>query len=130
MRKLAIGMLIGGLMLVGAAACSTAPSATSGAPPASDITGTWTGPWMFEPSSAGSGTLTVKWTQNGSQVKGTLDITGPHRGRAGFTNGIMSGNDIQITGPDATGWFKVNGNEMTGQINGVMPATVTLRKVQ
>lgn len=130
MRKVAMGMLIGGMMLVGAAACSTAPSATSGAPPATDITGTWTGPWMFEPSTAGNGTLTVKWTQNGSQVRGTLDIQGPHRGRAGFTNGIMSGNDIQITGPDATGWFKVNGNEMTGQINGVMPATVTLRKVQ
>jgi hypothetical protein len=63
------------LILVGAAACSTAPSATSGAPPASD-------------------------------------------------------SDIQITGPDATGWFKVNGNEMTGQINGILPATVTLRKVQ
>ena len=130
MRKIVMGMLIGGMMFVGATACSTAPSATSGAPPATNITGAWTGTWMFEPSSAGSGTITINWTQSGSQVKGTLDIQGPHRGRAGFTNGIMSGNDIQITGPDASGWMKVNGNEMTGLINGVLPATVKLRKVQ
>ena len=132
MRKLAMGMLIGGMILVGAAACSTAPStssATSGAPPATDITGTWTGTWVFEPSSVGNGTATIKWTQNGNQVKGALDIQGPHRGRAGFANGIISGNDIQITGPDATGWLKVSGNEMTGTINGVVPANVKLRKV-
>jgi len=127
MRKIVMGMLIGGMMLVGAAACSTA---TSGAPPATNITGAWTGTYVFEPSSAGNGTVTINWTQSGSQVKGTLDIQGPHRGRAGFTNGIMSGNDIQITGPDASGWMKVNGNEMTGLINGVLPATVKLRKVQ
>jgi hypothetical protein len=40
----------------------------------------------------------------------------------------MSGNDIRITGPDATGWMKVNGNEMSGEINGILPARLTLRK--
>jgi ABC-type glycerol-3-phosphate transport system substrate-binding protein len=90
MRKVAMGMLIGGMMLVAAAACSTAPSATSGAPPATNITGTWNGTYVFEPSSAGNGTVTVNWTQSGSQLKGTLDIQGPHRSRAFVINGIMS----------------------------------------
>jgi hypothetical protein len=80
-------------------------------------------------SSAGSGQLVLDLKQDGSQVKGTVEsVVGPHRGRAGFFNGIMSGNDIQITGPDATGWLKVNGNQMTGQINGVLPARLSLKK--
>jgi hypothetical protein len=128
MRKLAMGMLIGAMMLVGAAACSTAPSATSGAPPAANVTGRWTGTYVFEPSSAGNGNLIVEMTQSGSAVKGTLDIQGPHRTRAYVLNGTMSGNDIQIIGPDITGWMKVSGNEMTGLINGVLPTRVTLRK--
>ncbi len=128
MRKIVMGMLIGGMMLVGAAACSTAPSATSGAPPASNVTGRWTGTYVFEPSTAGNGTLTVDMTQSGSQVKGTMDIHGPHRTRAFVINGIMSGNDIQVSGTDVNGWMKVIGNEMSGLINGVLPARVTLRK--
>lgn len=128
MRKFIIGILIGGMMLVGVSACSTAPSTKAAAPPATNITGSWTGTYVFEPSSAGSGRLTINWTQSGSEVKGTLAIEGPHRGRAGMVNGIMSGNDIQITGPDASGWMKVNGNEMSGLINGILPARVTLRK--
>ena len=128
MRKLSLWILIGGVVLGAAACASSGTSSTSGAPPASNVTGKWTGPWNFEPSSAGGGELTLNITQTGSQVKGTVEISGPHRGRAGFFNGIMSGNDIQITGPDATGWLKVAGNEMTGTINGVLPATLRLRK--
>ncbi len=128
MRKIVMGMLIGGMMFVGAAACSTAPSSTSGAPPASNVTGSWSGTYVFEPSTAGNGTLTVNITQSGSKVSGTLDIHGPHRTRALVINGIMSGNDIQISGNDLNGWMKVTGNEMTGLINGVLPARVTLRK--
>jgi ABC-type glycerol-3-phosphate transport system substrate-binding protein len=130
MRKLAMRLMIGGLILTGAAACSTATSSTPSAPPASNVTGRWTGTYVFEPSTAGNGTATVNWTQSGSQLKGTLDVQGPHQYRPHVINAIMSGNDIQITGPDVTGWMKVNGNEMTGLINGVLPARVTLRKAQ
>ena len=66
--------------------------------------------------------------RGGSAMSKLETLSGPHRGRAGFFNGIMSGNDIQITGPDATGWLKVSGNEMTGQINGILPARLTLKK--
>jgi hypothetical protein len=131
MRKFSLWTLIGGVLLGAAACASSGTSSTSGAPPASNVTGRWAGNWEFEPSSAGNGQAVVNLTQNGSQVKGNIEtLSGPHRGRAGFFNGIMSGNDIQITGPDATGWLKVSGNEMTGLINGVLPARLTLRKTQ
>ena len=131
MRKLSLWILIGGVLLGAAACASSGTSSTSGAPPASNVTGRWAGNWEFEPSSAGNGQAIVNLTQDGSQVKGNIEtLTGPHRGRAGFFNATMSGNDIRITGPDATGWLKVNGNEMTGLINGVLPARLTLRKVQ
>jgi hypothetical protein len=130
MRKLWGGILLGVLVLTLGACASSGPStASSGAPPASNVTGRWSGPWVFEPSSAGSGEVSLNITQDGRQVKGTIDhIQGPHRGRAGFFNGTMSGNEIQITGPDVTGWMKVDGNQMTGTINGILPARLTLRK--
>lgn len=129
MRKLSLWILIGTVVLAAAACASNGTTSTSGAPPASNVTGRWAGTFVFEPSSAGNGEATVNITQDGKNVKGTLEtISGPHRGRAGFFNAIMSGNDIQITGPDFTGWLKVSGNQMTGTINGILPANVSLQK--
>jgi hypothetical protein len=129
MRKLLGWMLLGVLVLTMGACASSGPStASSGAPPASNVTGRWAGTYVFEPSSAGNGEVALNITQDGRQVKGTVEIQGPHRGRAGFFNGTMSGNDIQITGPDATGWLKVEGSQMSGMINGILPARLSLRK--
>jgi ABC-type glycerol-3-phosphate transport system substrate-binding protein len=130
MRKLLLWILIGGVALGAAACASSGTSTKSSAPPASNVTGRWTGTYVFQPSSAGNGLATVNFTQNGNKVQGNLDVQGPHQYQAAVINGIMSGNDIQIIGPDITGWMKVNGNEMTGLINGVLPAQVALRKVQ
>jgi hypothetical protein len=128
MRKLFSWMLLGGVVL-SAAACASGTTATSGAPPATNVTGRWAGNWAFEPASAGSGQIALSMTQDGKNVKGTIEhIAGPHRGRAGSFTGIMSGNDIQVTGPDASGWLKVSGNEMTGLINGILPARLSLKK--
>ncbi len=129
MRKPLLWILIGTVVLAAAACASSETSSMSGAPPASNVAGRWAGTWVFEPSSAGNGEATVNITQDGKQVKGTIEaVSGAHRGRAGFFNAIMSGNDIHITGPDFTGWLKVDGSQMSGQINGILPATVTLRK--
>ena len=130
MRKLAMRLLTGGLILTGAAACGTATSSTASAPPASNVTGRWTGTYVFEPSSVGSGIATVNFTQSGNQLKGTLDVQGQNKMRPSEITGIMTDNDIQITGPDITGWMKVSGNEMTGMIHGKLPARLTLRKAQ
>jgi hypothetical protein len=129
MRKLVVSMLLFAGVALGAAACaSSGPSSMSGAPPATNVTGTWSGTYVFEPSSAGNGLATVVLTQDGSNVKGNMNIQGPHRFAPAVINGVMSGNDIKVTGPDLTGWMKVNGNQMTGLINGILPARVTLTK--
>jgi hypothetical protein len=130
MRKLVMRLLIGGLILIGAAACGTATSSTANAPPASNVTGRWTGTYVFEPSSVGSGPATLNFTQSGNQLKGYLDVQGQNKIRPSEITGIMSGNDIQITGSDFSGWMKVSGNEMTGLIHGQLPTHFTLRKAQ
>ena len=92
---------------------------------------------MYEPAAVGNGIATVTFTQSGNQSKGTLDMQGPNKIGPSQITGIMSGNDIQITGPDISGWMKVSGNEMTGLIyidaaarHGQLPARFTLRKAQ
>ena len=129
MRKLVMWILLFAGVTLGAAACaSSGSSSMSGAPPASDVTGTWSGTYVFEPSSAGTGLATLVLSQDGSNVKGNLSGHGPRRFAPATINGVMSGSDIKITGPDLTGWMKVNGNQMTGLINGVLPVRVTLTK--
>jgi hypothetical protein len=131
MRKLVVWMLLFVGIVLGAAACaSSGSSSTSAAPPATNVTGTWSGTYVFEPSSAGNGLATLVLSQDGSNVKGNLAVQGPHRFAPATINGVMSGNDIRVTGPDLTGWMKVNGNQMTGLINGVLPVRVTLTKQQ
>ena len=137
MRKLVMRLLIGGLILTGAAACGTATSSTANEPPASNVTGRWTGTYVFEPAAVGSGIATVDFTQSGNQSKGTLAMQGQNQIRPAEITGIMSGNQIQITGPDISGWMKVSGDEMTGQIyiyaatrHAQVPARFTLRKAQ
>ena len=129
MRKVVVWMLLFTGVALGAAACaSSGSSSMSAAPPASNVTGTWSGTYVFEPSSAGNGLATLVLSQDGSNVKGNLSVQGPHRLAPSVINGVMSGNDIRVTGPDLTGWMKVNGNQMTGLINGVLPVRVTLTK--
>jgi hypothetical protein len=128
-------LLIGGLILTGAAACGTATSSTANAPPASNVTGRWTGTYVFEPATEGSGIATVNFTQSGNQSKGTLDMRGQKAMRPSEITGIMSGNEIQITGHGISGWMKVSGDEMTGLIflaagHGQLPTRFTLRKAQ
>ncbi len=129
MRKVVVWMLLFAGVALGAAACaSSGSSSMSGAPPAANVTGTWSGTYVFEPSSAGNGLATLVLSQDGANVKGNLNVQGPHRFAPAVINGVMTGNDIRVTGPDLTGWMKVNGNQMTGLINGILPVRVTLTK--
>ena len=130
MRNLVMRLLIGGLIVTGAAACGTAISSTPSAQPAANVTGRWTGTYVFEPSSVGSGPATLNFTQSGNQVQGTLEVQGQNKIRSSVFNGTVSGNDIQITGSYIAGWMKVSGSEMTGLIHGDLPARFTLRKAQ
>lgn len=115
------------LVVLGTTACATGPAA----PPAIDVTGEWKGTWEFEPAHLGSGTVVARFKQDGAKVTGELAVTGPsHRSRPTRFNGTVSGDDLRMLGPDVTGWLKVKGNEMTGEVYGIFLAKVTMRRGQ
>ena len=123
MRQPLLATLLGGLMLVVAAACSTAPLA----PPAVDVTGNWVGTWQYESVQMGSGDLRGSFQQNGEKLIGTFNVTGPVVNHVANLTGAVSGSEIILTTP-ASGRLTVNGNQITGTINGLNVARVTLRK--
>jgi len=98
------------------AAASTAAAAPSTTTPATagDLTGTWNGTY----NGNYSGTFTVKWTQSGSKVNGTIAL--PSVGTTEQLNGTVSGDKITF---GTVGSFAVtysgtfSGNSMSGTYN-------------
>jgi len=82
---------------------TTPPSATPSATPTAlpspvdtvtDLTGTWSGHWQdTSPDSAG-GSFVVKWTQKGSNVSGTITVSGTPCLSVGTVTGSISGSKI------------------------------------
>jgi hypothetical protein len=107
--------------MLAAAACATAPSAVV------DVTGVWIGDWEFDPASAGGGMLSMTLTQSGTDVRGTVEVTGRGASRPRNFAGVLIGSEIRLTAP-FIGTLHVSGNEMTGEINGVLPATLAARR--
>jgi len=97
------------------------------APPSVNVTGNWVGSWQYENVQMGSGDLRGSFQQDGSKVSGNFNVTGPVLNRVAIISGVVSGSDITLEQP-ATGWLTVKGNEITGTINGLNVAKVTLRK--
>jgi hypothetical protein len=104
-------------------ACASTPSA----PPSVDVTGNWAGTWNYENPTLGSGDIRGRFKQEGSKLSGHFDVTGPVVNRTAEVVGVVSGNEVRISQP-ASGWFTVSVNQMTGSINGLNVAKVTLRK--
>jgi len=81
---------------------------------AGDLTGTWNGTY----NGSYSGTFTVKWTQNGSNVDGTIAL--PSVGTTEQLNGTVSGDKITF---GTVGSFAVtysgtfSGSSMSGSYN-------------
>ena len=51
--------------------------------------------------------------------------------RSGAVNALVSGNTLQLLYPTGvTGWLTVQGDTISGQLDGMNPATVTLKKVK
>jgi len=98
------------------AAVSTAAAAPASATtaPASDLTGTWNGTY----NGSYSGTFTVKWTQSGSTVDGTIAL--PTVGTTEQLNGTVNGDKITF---GTVGSFAVtysgtfSGSSMSGTYN-------------
>jgi hypothetical protein len=99
------------------AAAASTPASTTTAPAtatASDLTGTWNGTY----NGSYSGTFTVKWTQSGANVDGTIAL--PSVGTTEQLNGTVSGDKITF---GTVGSFAVtysgtfSGSSMSGTYN-------------
>jgi hypothetical protein len=98
-------------------AAASTPASTTTAPAtatASDLTGTWNGTY----NGSYSGTFTVKWTQSGAKVDGTIAL--PSVGTTEQLNGTVSGDKITF---GTVGSFAVtysgtfSGSSMSGTYN-------------
>ena len=117
--KTVFGLLVVMLMVSG---CSTPL-----APPTTNVTGNWVGTWQYENVQQGSGDVRGSFQQDGANLSGNFNVTGPVLNRVANVSGAVSGNEIILNEP-STGRLTVNGNQITGTINGLNPAKLTLRK--
>ena len=116
------------IVLAGAVIVASGCASTPAAPPSVDVTGKWSGTWAYENVTNGSGVIIGTFKQDGANLAGNFEVTGPVINRAANNVvGSVSGNEIRLSLP-STGTLTVNGNEMTGWINGLNAAKVTLRK--
>jgi hypothetical protein len=120
-RWLLIGAAV--LMIAGCASGSGTPTA----PPSVNVTGKWAGSWQFSPVSAGSGQVSMDLTQTGADVTGTTHVSGPAVNQPTTVQGTVVGNEFRLAGR-ISGTFVVTGDQMTGNVNGMLPATATLTR--
>lgn len=118
-----LGLLFGAV-LVAATACATGPAA----PPSVDVSGQWAGTWAYENTTLGTGNIQGTFQQDGANVTGNFTVSGPNViNRVAIVTGTVSGNEIKLSMP-ASGYLTVTGNQMTGSVNGLNVAKLTLRK--
>ena len=108
---------------VGACASMEGPTA----PPTVNVTGNWAGTWQYDNIQSGLGELRGSFQQDGSKLSGKFSVTGPVLNREANVVGVVSGSDILLSEP-ARGNLTVKGNEITGTIIGLTPATIRMRK--
>ena len=102
------------------------------APPSVNVSGKWAGNWSYPDPAVGGGTLSGTFQQDGEKLSGNFLIIGGGntvRYPAATIIGFVSGRDVILSQP-SSGTLTVNesGNEMSGWINGLDQAKVTLRK--
>ena len=114
-------------LLVAGCASGGSGSPMMGAPPSVNVTGKWLGSWMFEPASMGGGQVVMDLTQVGAEVNGNLTVTGGSVNRPTTIQATVSGNDVVLRGR-ISGRLTVTGDQMSGTVDGVLPATVTAQR--
>ena len=114
-------------LLVAGCASGGSGSPMMGAPPTVNVTGRWLGNWMFEPVSMGGGQVVMDLNQVGADVTGNLTVTGPSINRPSTIQATVSGNDMILRGR-ISGRLTVTGDQMSGQVDGVLPATLTAQR--
>src|SRR5262245_33104557 len=124
-------MLFLGLVVLSMAACASTMESTPSAPPTVDITGSWAGQWGYTNASLGGGQISMTVTQTGPKVSGNMQVTGTPVDRNGPISGLVSGNELRVLYPTSiTGRLTVQGDTMSGQIDGMNPANLTMKKVK
>jgi hypothetical protein len=118
--KIVFGLLVVMLAVSGCATMSLAP-------PTTNVTGNWVGTWQYANVQLGSGDVRGAFQQDGANLSGNFDVTGPVINPVANISGAVSGNEIILSLP-ATGRLTVNGDQITGTINGLNAAKLTLRK--
>ena len=118
-------LLLVGLVALGGAGCASAPSTQAGA----DLSGKWQGTWAFKNASLGGGQITMTLSQTGSKATGNMVVTGTPVDRSGSVTMMLSGNDVYLVYPTGmTGYLTVSGDDMKGQLDGMNPGNVVLKR--
>ena len=118
-------LLVAGLVVVvGGCAGASAPEA----PPSVNVTGKWAGTWSFRNPSMGGGQVSMDLKQDGAKVTGPMSVSGPTSSEPTNFSGTLSGNTIVLDAAHGSGTLAVKGDEMTGMVYGIMPATVSLKR--
>jgi hypothetical protein len=118
-------LLIGTMML--ALACAAPPPPT---PPSVDVSGTWVGTWAAFTGSGGAGQIRGVFRQDGATVYGNFEINNPAVDppvSRTYVNGMVYGNQLKLYAP-SEGVLVVEGDQMTGEIQTIVLATIKLRK--
>jgi len=118
-------LLLVGLVVLGTGAFASAPAAQAKV----NLTGKWAGTWVFQNASLGGGQIEMTLTQKGSKATGNMVVTGAPVDRSGSVTMMISGSDVYLVYPTGiTGYLKVSGDEMKGQLDGMNPGNVVLKR--
>ena len=118
-------LLLVGLVVLGTAVFASAPSAQT----KPNLSGKWAGTWVYQQAGLASGQIEMTLTQKGTKATGNMVVTGAPVDRTGAVNLMISGNDVYLVYPTGfTGYLKISGDEMRGQIDGMNPANVVLKR--
>ena len=115
------------VLLVAVWAIAGCAGSTFMAPPAVNVTGTWVGNWMFDPVSLGGGQIVMDLKQVGAEVTGTVLVTGPSVNRPTIIQAIVTGNEMKLQGR-IPGTLTVTADQISGTVDGVVPATVSAQR--
>jgi len=123
-----VAKLLAGVLVLAIGGCVTPPPQPAMAPPSVDVRGNWVGKWSFENPAAGGGEVMLELGQTGADVGGNATVTDRAGSRSTYVEGVVTGNTIILKPPYASGTLTVDGDEMNGLVQGIMPAPVTLRR--
>ena len=126
MRNLGVTMIA--LAVLAVAGCAGDMSSGAVAPTV-DVTGHWVGTWSAATASLGSGSIDMTIKQAGPKFSGDLLVTGAPTDPSGYTQGVVSGNEVRILQPTSmTGRLTVQGDTTSGNVQGVVDANATLKR--